>query len=399
MNRNVIFVVIGAVLLLAALVLLRSSLMRRAGSPRTSTYVIGTAVVGAPLKWRVLDTRLMLPENTPLPHNSVGRDIADAFSGTLGGLLAGNFDADQDQELVLIGNRSSRLYEADGTSRPVKLHGGGFMMNLTAWDYDGDVIDEVVPEAIGYSVAVNYKPGSKSPPQVPTTTPVFNLDGRQVAKLQGIGELHPLEGDIDGDGHPDLAFGGMGSSLKIYGVGGKTLPTVPALRLSTFVAIADPLGAGHASLIQARDRARELVLLDSAGAGEKTLGRLGFVCLFTTAADLDGDRHDELLFGAEGYFSAVKGFIPFQYKNALMPATCKCAAGDFMGSGAKQVAVLEGQIPVADELVIYDVTGKVVRQEKLAGGIRDGVWEVAGIHSGGKDYLCIQLSDKLLIYP
>ena len=66
-----------------------------------------------------------------------------------------------------------------------------------------------------------------------------------------------------------------------------------------------------------------------------------------------------------------------------------------MGTGTKQVAVLQGQQIPTNELVLYDAAGAVVHHENT----QEAFWEISALRSGGKDYLCLQLSDKLLIYP
>nr|MDQ3024820.1 hypothetical protein [bacterium] len=90
--------------------------------------------LGKPLTWRVLDKRALL-----------GDSIA-------GGLLAGNFDNDVDEELLRIGPSNCRSYDWDGASHSMTLGGAIFSRGLTAWDYDSNGIDEIVPDPRLYAL-------------------------------------------------------------------------------------------------------------------------------------------------------------------------------------------------------------------------------------------------------
>jgi hypothetical protein len=387
-------------LILAAIVMLGAGLLIFRGmfTPGAFTQQAlpkvtpGASVVGTPWEWRVLDTRHFA---TVKPATM---KAALENSGMLGGLVPGNFDRDPDTEVALTGAAHSAVYNASGEKVPIKLHGRGFSMSLTAWDENGDGIDEIVPEAISYNVAVNYKPGQKSSSALPTTTPVFRLDGTQVATLKGIASLGTAIGDLDGDGFDELGLNDNGS-LVVHSKGGLMI-TYGSRRASYPVAFADPFNAGRDSVIISENRGRALHALDAQGK-TTSIGNVSFVALQARPYDLDGDGRDELIFDAEGYLNPASGFVHFKTRVSTMPVV-KTAVGDFLRTGAPQVATLQGQSIPANELVIFDLAGQVVHHETFPSGNQnasDGTWDLATLTSSRQDFLCLQLSQQLLIYP
>jgi hypothetical protein len=125
---------------------------------------------GTPLKWRVLHTGGWL--NT-----------------FVGAATCGQFDQDPDLEL-LVANHDAQalLFQPDGSVSTCGLKLYGFGLRIEPWDYDGDGTDEVIANS---SLADYYGKGfSWESPRIKDgnpslLTPVFNLDGQIVAKLDG----------------------------------------------------------------------------------------------------------------------------------------------------------------------------------------------------------------------
>src|SRR4051812_21211438 len=148
---------------------------------------IGRGLVGEALRWRVLAKSSMLED-------------------TSGGLCVGHFDADDDEELLLLGKAHSRMYNANGSSSSISLHGAVFMSGLTAWDFDGNGIDEIVPDPLLVTVAgMGTKLDDATSKMIPIT-PVFALNGRKEIELRGTcsWSRYPLVGDIAGGGYRAL---------------------------------------------------------------------------------------------------------------------------------------------------------------------------------------------------
>jgi hypothetical protein len=319
-----------AVVLLAA-GLTVASLLRPAtnSGPRKLPQVsLGATKVGQPLKWRQLERRRIL-----LPIQS----------GSLGGLVAGNFDTDADQELLRVGPKYSYIFEADGGRTRVPLHGPEFIMSLAAWDFDGDGMDEIVPDSIAHDVWKNRKLLRQGAAQLPTATPVYRLDGALAATLNGITVgMEALTGDLNADGHRELLLADN-SKWFVYGRQGKLLATITTPSNSIVRAIGDPDGDGKDELLGLENKASTLAGYGMSGARTEYQGNANGV-FSRGCIDVTGDGRDEMLIGGKGLHRFDRGTVSFTYPAPApqLPESQAAAAGDFLSKGAMQIATISG---------------------------------------------------------
>jgi len=374
-------------------------------------------LLGKPLAWRTLDRwrmTILRPE------------------GMMGGLVAGNFDTDPDEEVALIGLRSGRVYEADGAARRIALRGLKYMLDAVSWDFDGDGVDEVVPEplpslfpsksssqrsaqAAGPNQGANPGPstaGTAGALTDPTETTAFHLNGSPAGTMPVVtGGNAPTRGDFDGDGQDDLAFD-LWNGIEIYGRMGRLLlkqdldDGVPAVA-------GDVDGDGRMEVLHWQDigATRSMVLL-AYGMGKSpvrlTRGPTNLgqpIC----CADIDGDGCAEIISSSgwlnpkTGAFTAVT--IPPVPSSAgqsspvtgttssdLWPSV---AVGDYNGDGAREVVFVADSVSARSDVCVFDRSGTLIYHEVLPPVTVNAV----ALRAGGKDYLVVQLTDKLLIYP
>ncbi|MBN2082831.1 VCBS repeat-containing protein [bacterium] len=341
---------------------------------------------GQQLPWRVLDSG-------PL---SYVRAVARGDSGVMGGLTTGNFDADPDDELLLIRRHRGHVYEVDGARRTVGIHGNAYLMQVTSWDYDGDGIDEVIPEPMIYDVVKNRASSATGNP--PTTTPIIDLSGQLVASPNGLPNLsdEALVGDYDGDGRDELWLYD-GATMLVYSTGGTLMAklSLPGYNLGS--AVGDIDGDSLEELVAEAAKPRELV---SVGKDQQrtVLGSWSEMDGSNNCADVDGDGRAEFLTGTNGYYTGDGVFVPLQAppgaRRGDMPLT-KPVAGDFDGDGDTEIAVVSDGMPFGSGILLYSSNGACEYYEEFG----DSVWSVAALNSGGQDYLVVQLTTRLLIYP
>jgi hypothetical protein len=350
------------------------------------TTVPASVNVGQRLAWRELDR---LPLNAGF--FGLGRN-----SGALGGLYSGNFDHDTDQEVILIGYEHGQYYDANGVKHKVGIHGAAFLMEGAAWDSDGDGVDEIVCEAIAENIWKQHGHGSAN--SLPNSTPIYALDGGLLTRLPGVQSSNQLLGDYDGDGRPDLIL--PANALEVHAPGGTSLGMIrTASGMYIAEVMADLDGDGCAEYCRWEKNSRTLAAYGD-GQQRKSYAWTKAIPSIAGVADLNADGCQELLLGLAGYYDpAVErqfGYsIPAAYQASNLDITNKCVAGDFDGDQQAEVAVAVGEIPFGTGVMLFDASGTCEYYEEFG----DTLWGLVALHSGGKDYLVCQLTDRLLIYP
>lgn len=373
------------------------------GQPTMPLSPPPAVLTGQPLAWRTLyRSRIILP----------------GASGALGGVAVGNFDEDPDQEAVLIGIGTGNLFEPDGGHTPIGLHGAGFMMNLTAWDYDGDGIDEILPEAILYNVvnAPRSQDDDKSAPPLPTSTPVCKLDGKMAGELpfiSGIIGKGLACADFDGDGMREVVgqvIGGDGSrDYNFYGTLGKVEASITLPNRGMDIGTGILVRGQPAWLLQQQFNPTALVAYSMSGGRIELGGWPPKVNANTPyCGDLDGDGVDEF-FAGEGWLNPASGVFTSvtrpdvppvkQPKGALELHTStlqpQIVCGDFDADGTAEAVYAASMLDPTNDLWIYDREGRLTYHEIMPSQI----WSMRKLSSGGRNYLIVQLTEKLLIYP
>ena len=352
--------------------------------------------LGQPLVWRTV--------NLPDPSLKIGC----AF-------VQGQFDTDIDEELLLFaGDGSSILLQSDGQITREQLTAPDADDTWTAWDYDGDGREELVPSCSvsEYKYALGTGP---DPEMISTTagqrnlsemTPVLDLSGRIVAQLYGEaecavtigriqdkhqqlvlanpepnynceyifyrqsgvrdGSLHVMDsyqslcaGDIDGDGVDEIIdqYQGAGDTwdVRAYSLTHK-LEVLFNAELAQEFAVLDVTGDGRAEVFTAYDSYRNLA----------------------TGKDVHLDTPPDLRQPAQRYL-----------------VCSKIAYGDFLGTGNPVIAVGYGAGPGLTALMLFEPAGKCLFCEEFGSyGI-----SLVKLRAGGKDILCFVQEDRVLMYP
>lgn len=362
-----------------------------------STTELGKALIGEPMHWRVLARGGMLYDMR-------------------GGILEGNFDDDDAEELLFIGSNRARFYNIDCSSKKVALRGELYASGLTAWDYEGDGEDEIVPDPVlvtllGFGTTVDPT-NNKTVAQ----TPVYNIRGEKLTDLRGTAgwARFPLVGDMGGAGYRSLLLDKDATSNTAYGKFGKELRSIPGRQTrGDLIALADVLGEGRCCLVTLENRGRNLMAFDRLNKAH-FLGSIKEQpeCLYT-ASDIDRDKRQDIIFGSLGYYNIKRGWIPFKYKTK--PAATfdiPAVTAEILANGERQIALVstgsdavkvkdakakaakQGDA-IANELLLFDKDGKVVHQERFAKEILG----LARLRTSKQEYLCLQFSDQILIYP
>jgi hypothetical protein len=282
-SRRGLWVLAVAMLLFGALALAWRLLQRPLPAPQPASRVpppaaVGQTTVGTPLLWRELDRQA-------------------TKDGMVGGLLAGNFDPDPDQELLLLRRHHGYLYEADGSRRSVRLGGLQFLLQAAAWDYDGDGVDEVVADPLLASFGNPLKMLKTRQGTLPDKSPVYALDGRRAAELPGTTAmgLPAFVGDADGDGRSDLVLNDSGI-WRIYAPGGGTSTLTPSPGQFS-VGFGDLNGDGRAEVLSRENKLKDL--LGYGLGGRIVLPPLSHKAMNFTLADITGDGTCEVLSEAQ----------------------------------------------------------------------------------------------------
>lgn len=329
--------------------------------------------------------------------------------GTNGGFLSGNFGSPGgDEELLLIGSKQGTIFSADGSQRKAGIHGQGFMMYCVAWDYDGDGIAEVVPSASLHAISsIPRSQLMQATPASPSDTPVFDLAGKLVARLPQTTTAAALVADFDGDGQEDILFPDAlvlaGASLPFYGQMGRGAGSISVGRGGIISISADLDGDGASELVRSEARPQQLTAYSYSAAPRKLAHPINMATNGPASAGrLSGGPGDDLFF-ANGYLSSSSdSFIQFQASSSVDESYHHWAVpvvADLAALGGKVVALPGGIIgsdPVAHHrLGCYDANGQAAHEERFS----RMVMGLAVIHSGGKDYLAVQLEDRILIHP
>ncbi len=359
-------------------------------------------VQGSPLAWRTLMRQgptLLNPE------------------GSMGGLTSGNFDSDADQELILASSQTSLIYEADGSVHSLGARGLGLTYNLRAWDFNGDGIDELLPEASIYSFGKQIGKARKIPAgglQTPTESPVLTLAGVELGALPTVAlPRAPFFGDFNGDGRVEVvmdSFVQRGQDVVIYTAPGTQLGEIrPASGMA--VAIADTDGDGRSELLVLEERLQTVACYAFPYGRTVLPGNWDAYLPSCSSGDVDGDGCEEL-HSPLGYAGLhTGGFVSLQLPADLLDtsdrnepqlarmllATSLAAplVGDFLPDPGREIAVCGSLASEVRSLMIFNAQGAMLYREDFSGPI----YNCCLLHSGGRDYLVVQLMDKLLISP
>ncbi len=380
-----VLALIGGGWLLLSLIARGTQTMLREHLPPAAVHV------GQPLAWRELSS------------GSLGVPLT---AGMLGGLFTADFDADGDDEVLVIHVRGkSQLYDVDGTRRPAGISGMQFMLGGAAWDLDRDGIAEIVvdPSLADAAQASQSDGGRRRQTKV---LPVYDLDGRIVASLPALGGETAwglLTGDMTGDGHDEIVATGRDVYERYsprgkvaFGPGGEEVWRLPDERWHGRATLGDVDGDGRAEFITTYDNPLKLEVygVDQPRAeltGWQRLGSPEF------CVDITGDGRDEVISPGLGFLNpGTAQLVEFQFpadvSSSLAQVSGICCCGDFTGDGLPDVAVASR---IDSWLALFDETGRCRYYEELG----DLVFSMACLRAGGQDHLALQLAGRLLIYP
>lgn len=152
-------------------------------------------------------------------------------------MAVGDFGPGSDEQvLILRPYGKTQLYRADGSSTELRWSRSHYLAGPVAWDYDRDGIDELVPRRL---LALPRLPELRpeDPPKLEIEdrtpegrTPVYDLTGKEIARLKGVPPLgqKAVTIDLDGDGWDELlladcCYASQPSSLnfRVYGARGE----------------------------------------------------------------------------------------------------------------------------------------------------------------------------------
>lgn len=370
---------VGAVLLIARLVTSSTEAILRGHLPPAAVHV------GQPLAWRQLSS------------GSLGVPLT---AGMLGGLFIADFDADGDDELLVIHVRgSSRLYDVDGSEQPAGISGMQFMLGGAAWDLDRDGIAEIVVDPSFGDPARSAQRGTK-------VLPVYDLSGRIVESLPALGgetSWGLLTGDMTGDGYDELVATGRDTYERYtargkvaFGLGGEEVWRLADEQWHGRATLGDVDGDGRAEFITTYKNPLKLEVHGVDQPRDELTGwqRLGSpeFCL-----DITGDGCDEVISPGLGFLNpSTAQLVEFEFPESLSSSLAQvsgiCCCGDFSGNGRPDLAVASR---LDSWLALFDETGRCRYYEELG----DCVFSMGRLRAGDQDYLALQLAGRLLIYP
>jgi hypothetical protein len=258
-------------------------------------------------------------------------------------LDAGDFDGDNDLDLVAADLRNNRLHVLENkgnldfsTITAVVVGSRPFMVLATDVDGNGS-LDLVSANSGGNSVSVRLNDGLG----------VFTPAGDDLRV--GNRPLSVAVADFDGDGNPDIAVGNEGSQdISIFagtGGGNFTFGTIlPVLGRPAFVAAGDTDGNGVVDLAMADESGTSVSLfpnLSSPGQFQFGFGAadVGAPSFSLTLGDLDGDTRLDLLTAngaADSISIALGGAEGFGAATVIPVGTTprRVALADLDGDGA-----------------------------------------------------------------
>ena len=360
------------------------------------------AVIGVELAWRKLD---------------IGGASLLNPAGTVGGLFNADFDADGDEELLIIRPVGrSLVFEADGSSREAGIGGVQFMMGGETWDYNRDGIAEIVVSTMLGDVMQGVRSGQHSAEDIyiSQTLAVYDLDGAVLKSLAAVAHSDDqmMVCDIDGDGHdellacepdPDQKYGS--NILLAFGMDGQRVWRLKQ-GMMHFSTHGDVDGDGLEELVVSANRMQQLVALgmdqDEAALFNTTDTVTPLACY-----DLNGDGQDEVLYSTremtqEGNWSlhcldpatgAETTFVFPDMPRQPSGMGDNCVIGDFLPPAGPEIACVNSLMGSA--VVIFDRSGTCIYYEELG----DLLMGIGQFQAGGQDYLVLRLSDKMVVYP
>jgi len=352
--------------------------------------------IGQPLSWRELDRKTMA---NPLS------------AGMLGGLFVADFDGDSDQEVLAIQpHGKSSLYKADGSKSLVGISGFEFMLGGVSWDCDRDGTAEIVTGTMIGDVERGMRQGrSAEEIFLSQDLPVYDLNGRAVTRLPAVATMpgEALTADIDGDAWPELIAqkAGTGSysniTLLAFGADGKPAGKFKFQGITSWLRAGDLDGDGQDELLVLRNRMHDLAAIGRDQEPED-LYQFSDPVQPLACVDLNGDGRAEVLYSTA--FECQPGYLDCSTKQLTrlqMPATSGGswssvtlvgAAGKFLTETDSTIALVAN---MGSGVLLFDTSGQCIYYEEYG----EMVWNAQVLHAGGRDYLVVQLSERLLIYP
>jgi len=325
----------------------------------------------------------------------------------VGSLAVGDFDADGDEEALIVREKNPRVFEASGKSRRAGIY-GRTPLYVAAWDYDRDGICEIVPDYSNASGLVlkglkQWQPKTGSG-GYPLSTPVLSVAGEIIAELEGMSEWlrAPLVVDFTGDGRREIILNAPDDpeQFVVLGAQGQAVESfnVPEWQLLAGAGDVNGDGLDEVTFIDVK---QDAVVAYGQDMHQQyfPLGYGSIEFRDSTLVDVTGDGIAEVISPALGYYDlASRSFIPFAFPEQAEPVqepTASIAVCDLEGDGAKEIAVSASGFPFGNALVIFDAGGNCKYYEEFG----DTVWDVARLRAGGQDHLAVQLTTRLLIYP
>ena len=285
-----------------------------------------------------------------------------------------------------------------------------YMLGGVSWDYDRDGIAEIVVETMLGDVQRGARRGrSAEEIFMSTDLPVYDLNGREAARLQAVAAMSGsmLVADIDGDGWEELLAEKPGadasyksSTLLAFGDHGKQIAKLQTNSIM-FSTTGDVDGDGRDELVTLTNRLNDLVA-EGQDQQPETLYKSQHSIHPLACADLNGDGYAEVVLARSRGFElsyldclskkTTNLFVPVLRDDPWTAVPPYATAGRFI---AGKDAVIAVAASMDSGILLFDATGKCIHYEEFG----DMVWGVRTVHAGGQDYLVVQLSERLLIYP
>lgn len=341
-------------------------------APHSGTKAVASRLsIGKTLQWRKV-------ADLSLPSVMYGYGV----------MLAGNFEAGGDQELLVLYNSGSRLFRLDGSSTSTAIAiNANYLYDdrVSVWDYDRDGVDELVYSGI-YGGLFNSS----------DCLHIFALPGGQ--ELASLDEEHAgFAADLDGDGSKEFCVNSPDGSCHVYGQDGE---------LQDKAAVEIALGAGDFD----GDGAAELISYDNPDTdghnavlhltpwrGQTTSYRGDGAWYPGLFFDLSGDGVCDVICEGWGYIEGKsKRWLNFEqlppYDEASIRDACYACWRPFDKGSGVYVEVL--QTNSGGEFVrMWDAGGKLFHEESFSSPIHS----VCVVHVAGQQELAVLLADSILL--
>ena len=363
------------------------------------------------------------PERMPIPPLA-WREIypaegaVDAFIeeiGSISSLYSGNFDTDEDDELLLLDETRLIIFDHNGEYRTVQQNSDMASLYISftpvVWDYDRDGIDELVPDPMQWETRESLKEaeGKDIAGQLEDfkdmfdnvfQVPVFNVEGGISAELPSKdGTCLPAVGDVDGDGFNELVACTSADRDKFvaYGVNGEIVwegSILPVRGQSC-------LGLGCLGNFD-HDNKEELYQMYLGhwlyGLGQERIELAEFPACssaYQYAADVDDDGYDELL-SDKGIVDLNTGKkTAYTYPAGEEPLFGDVVCGDFIEDRGNTIVVITSYIQEDGRLFIFDTDGNNIYVEDVGEPI-DNVYLA---RAEDVNHLVMRTETRILIYP